>query len=226
MMARRGVMGFLAGSFAAVLGGCGILGGNGYRFRMTVEVATPDGIKTGSSVMKVTAYKSFRLTSEEKAGGGGLTGEAVVVDLPGGPLFVTLKMPRAGDNLDTVTTLTLAPETPRGQLDAYVAAVNDLGGPFSNAKAELPRANWPLMVRFRDIADPKSVEQVDPEVIGVKRILVETTGDAVTTGIEKQLAWLSNEGLTLDPSGGIDFLGYPPLAKQIRQRDFKSGTWK
>lgn len=118
MMARREMMGLLAGSFAGVLGGCGILGGNSYRFRMTVEVETPRGIKTGSSVMKVTAYKSFRLTSEEKAGGGGLTGEAVVVDLLGGPLFVTLKMPVAGDNLGAAATLALAPETARGQLDA------------------------------------------------------------------------------------------------------------
>ncbi len=47
-----------------------------------------------------------------------------------------------------------------------------------------------MMVRFRDLNDPKSVEKVDPEAIGVRRITVETTSDDVTTGIEKRLRWL------------------------------------
>ena len=31
---------------------------------------------------------------------------------------------------------------------------------------------------------------VDPDAIGVKRIVVETTDDALTTGIEKKIPWL------------------------------------
>ena len=57
-------------------------------------------------------------------------------------------------------------------------------------KAELSRADWPLMVRFGDINDPKTVEQVDPDTIGVKRIVLETTRADVTTGIEKRIPWI------------------------------------
>lgn len=57
-------------------------------------------------------------------------------------------------------------------------------------KAELPRAEWPMMVRFRDINDPMNVEQVAPKAAGVRRIVVETTRDPVTTGIMNRLGWL------------------------------------
>jgi hypothetical protein len=69
----------------------------------------------------------------------------------------------------------------------------------------------PLLVRFRDIDDPKSVEEVDPLDIGksfgagaeLVRATIEIvpvgiwplnsfgiTGEPITTGIEKRLSWL------------------------------------
>jgi hypothetical protein len=191
MMARRGALGLLAGSIAVLLGGCGLFFRSGsYRFRMTVDVETPEGVRTGSSVYEVTAHKSPALTSEEHEGGGGLRGEAVVVDLPGGPLFVTLKMPVAGEDLGEAATFALAPDTKRGNVDAYVAAVGELGGMSGSARAELPREDWPLMVRFRDTTDPTSVVEVDPEVVGVHRITIKTTDDDMSIGIDKRLGWL------------------------------------
>lgn len=174
-----------------MLGSCGLFSGNSYRFRMTVEVETPQGIRVGSSVYEVTAHKSLALTSEERQGGGGLRGEAVTIDLPGGPLFVTLKMRVAGEDLGEAATFALAPETKRGNVDAYVAAVRGLAGMSGRAKAELSREGWPIMVRFGDIADPASVVEVDPQAPGVRRIIVETTSDDVTTGIAKRLGWLA-----------------------------------
>ena len=79
-----------------------------------------------------------------------------------------------------------------------------------------------MFVRFADIADPKSVERIDPQAAGVRRITVETTRDPVTTGIVKRLGWLRDGGLTLDPGSGIDFSGNTPLSKQLRQREFSS----
>jgi hypothetical protein len=196
MMGRRafgrGVLGLLSGAASVALGGCALLGGTkSYRFKMTVEVATPQGVKTGSSVYEVTVEKLVALTSEERAGAAGLFGEALVVDLPNGPIFLLLKKDdNMGQPLDVEVTHALAPEAPLSPIDAYVAAVGNLGGWGASAKADLPRTDWPMMVRFRDLNDPKSVEKVDPAAIGVKRIALETTGDAVTTGIEKRLGWL------------------------------------
>lgn len=120
-----------------------------------------------------------------------MRGEAVSVELPDGPLFVTLKTPEAGEGLDAATTFALAPDTKRGNVDAYIGAVRNLGGWFAGIrKAALPRANWPVMVRFRDLNNSASVEKVDPDAIGVKRIMIETTNANVTSGIEHRLVWL------------------------------------
>jgi hypothetical protein len=190
-IARRCALGLLAGAATLAVAGCGVSGGGRYRFRMTVEVQTPQGLRSGSAVYEVTAHRTLALTAHEHAGGGGTRGEAVVVDLPNGPMFVTLKMPVSGNGLGTVATLTLAPSTRRGDVDAYIDAVRTLGDAREGeVKAALPRADWPLMVRFGDINDPKTVEQVDPDTIGVKRIVLETTRADVTTGIEKRLGWL------------------------------------
>jgi hypothetical protein len=122
-------MGLMIGASAVLLSGCRLLDNPKYRFKMTVEVETPEGVKTGSSVMEIGDWK------------------------------------------------------------IHMAAGKRLGGE-NGTKADLPRADWPMILRFRDINDPKSVEQVDPEAIGVKRIMLETTGDEVTVGIEKRLGWL------------------------------------
>lgn len=190
MATRRETIGWIAGS-GFFLSGCNVGGSASYHFRMTVEVETPAGLKTGSAIYKVLAEKNnTRLLAEERAGGTVTRGEAVTVDLPGGPLFILLKLPEGNDSLGAVATFALSPDTRRGDIDAYMSAVRSLGGLFGGAKAELPRADWPMMVRFTDIRDPKSIEGVDPDAIGVKRIVVETTDDALTTGIEKKIPWL------------------------------------
>lgn len=57
-----------------------------------------------------------------------------------------------------------------------------------------------MLVTFRDIDDPASVEKVDPanlaatfgEGVSLKRITVELTDGPVTRGIEERLPWLPN----------------------------------
>ena len=97
-MTRCGVFGLFAAALA--LDGCSKILPNEYRFRMTVEVQTPQGLKTGSSVYEVSARKHVALTSEEAERSAGVRGEALVVDLPGGPLFVLLKTPQGSAHDD------------------------------------------------------------------------------------------------------------------------------
>src|SRR5262249_13108999 len=81
-------------------------------------------------------------------------------------------------------------------------------------KRELPLNSLPALVRFRDMYDPLTVEQVSPEIserfgpgtrllratlelvpIGVWPLnRFGITGEPVTTGIEKKLPWLSHLG--------------------------------
>jgi hypothetical protein len=200
-MTRRGLIGLLVGA-VALLSGCGLLGGSSasYRYRMTVEVATPQGIKSGFSVHEVRLARGMAI-GDLSGVTSGVFGEAVVVDLPDGPLFVLMQMPDAGPPLQEIV-----PEALLGRRstspDEVMENDSKLGSTWFTAyKADLPRTrdngfrarngnNWPMMVRFGDLNDPKSVERVDPEAVGVTRIMLETTEDAVTTGIEKRLGWL------------------------------------
>lgn len=190
MMVRRKIIGLLAGAASMlVLAGCGGESAS-YRFRMTVEVATSEGLKSGSSVLEVDAERQEQVLSEARPMFSSIKGEAVVVDLPSGPLFVLLQMPDARTTYISAVTYALAPDLREGGWEPFWQAVNRLGGWFGSATGEMPREDWPLMVRFRDIDDPRSVEKVDPDTVGVKRILLETTSNEVTTGIEAKLTWL------------------------------------
>jgi hypothetical protein len=188
MMARRGLIGlFLGGASALLLSGCDLfLPRRAFRLRMTVEVATPLGVKTGSSVIEMVAETRVPLgtNSMSRYSGGLSRGEAAVVELSGGPLFVLLKDGDGSNNYSGQLwhALNGGADLDNDDVMAFVAKMG--GGDY---KAELPRAEWPMMVRFRDLNDPKSVERVDPAAAGVRRILLETTEDAVTVGIEKRL---------------------------------------
>ena len=63
---------------------------------------------------------------------------------------------------------------------------------------------WPMFVTFGDPKDPKTVREVTPESIGVKRITIEITDEPVTTGIEARLAWWStSQGQRFDGTSEI-----------------------
>ena len=221
-MRRREVLG---GTSIVVLsqflGGCG---GNSasFRYRMTVEVETPQGIKSGSSVMEIIAERQEQVLSEARPMISTVRGEAVVVDLPSGPLFVLLQMPDARTTYISAVTYALAPDLREGGWQPFWKAVNRLGGWFGGATGDVPREDWPMMVRFRDIHDPKSVERVDPEAVGVKRIRIETTSDDVTTGIEKRLRWLVRQRGSLTRRLSAPDPTNPPLSAQLTEMAFST----
>ena len=106
MIARRGMLGMLGTAAVSMLGGCSAPSSARYRFRMTVEVETPQGLKSGSSVIEVRLARGMAI-GDSSGVSSGVFGEAVVVDLPDGPLFVLLKMPDAGPPLQSVVPAAL-----------------------------------------------------------------------------------------------------------------------
>lgn len=220
MIRRELLRGSLA--LAVLLTGCGVFGRDlpTYRYRLTVEVDTPEGLKRGSSVIEVrTAVAGSMKLPDANALAIRVTGEAVAVDLgKRGLLFALLRreaIPQwAGGVMELVTQR--PPHDP--DEDDYVAwhaamiankglhviPRNSLISPRGYGERmpthRDPPADYPMLVRFGDIADPTSVARVDPDDLaapfgkGVKlrRITVELTDDFVTTGIEMRLKWLPN----------------------------------
>ena len=224
---RRGVLGGIAGAAGFLLTGCHLLSRQAeFRFRMTVEVSTGQGIRHGSSVYRVIANAdSFKL-GDVSGKSVGLEGEATMVDLPTGLLFVLLARPKAGGPLASAVTAALFPPSSRNSDGSLVDAILGIDRWAPPIKADLPRKNWPTMVRFGDLADPRTVEIVEPELVGVSRISLETTQDEVSIGIRSKLPWLSDRGKPLANDGSRPPSGERPAYEKLGQGLFKMGSWQ
>lgn len=109
---RRFVRVAVACGIGLLLASCG-LGGDGpptYRYRLTVEVDTPEGLRTGSSVIEVT-QRMVRPGSDpaSKAVRRRARGEAVAVDLPAGRTLFALLRSDNDTSWATYVMPTLAP---------------------------------------------------------------------------------------------------------------------
>lgn len=180
---------------ASLLAGCGILfPTSSYRFRMTVEVDTPQGPRSGSSVLEITSGLQ-NLPGKGKTPVTFLTGEAVAVDLSDEKtLFALTSDLPSGGGLEGGITRLFKPDAIGP--DAFVASVTKLGrSDQAGRTVELPHELYPKLVTFRDIQDRMSVEAVDPanlvESFGPKvtlrRITAVLTNDKLTTGIQRRL---------------------------------------
>lgn len=188
----------LACGGALMLSACGDDRFPDYRYRMTVEVQTPDGIKTGSSVIEVkTKEISTILDASGKTYKDEVHGEAVAVDVaPGKTLFALLSQPTNADYAKKVAFVALKPvRTTSGDIEGYREYLSQMVE--VDGAHELPRDHWPIFVTFMDINDPQTVDEVNSaslqNVFGseyeIKRVVIEITYDPVNTGIEKRFPW-------------------------------------
>ena len=225
MMARRSVLGLMAAGASALLAGCGLSGNPSYRFKMTIEVDTPEGLKTGSSVYEVATVASSDMITGGKGSRFTLRGEAVALDLGGGRTLFALLKTVAMSGHDNLGVSSMAAMDPAFDYDWMASTKKIASGDGIKSPAELPTKYYPMLVMFGDISDPKSVEKVDPATIGMKRITVEVTDESVTTGIAERLGVI---GILPDRSLDNDFktTTNPTLAQILGYKDFVRGTSK
>jgi hypothetical protein len=177
------------GLVLVVLKGCGgELFGTSWNRKLTVTVTTPAGEVSGAAVQGETlSSKKGWFTPPEASGSSyGQSGEAVVVEVaPGRYLFALRGVPPDSFKIFFPGK---APLEVREQLKALREA------------REVPRGEYPLLVTFTDINDPKTVNQVDPADLAasfgpgfsLKSITLEITDEKVTEGeVEKVLGWIS-----------------------------------
>jgi hypothetical protein len=234
MMARRGVLGVLASAGTFILSGCGaIISNYSYRYKMVVTVDTPQGERSGFAVHETQVTKNnFTFWGLDAERGMYLRGEAVAVDLPGGQtLFALLCDPALPQSVldpdwknDWVASAQVISrgDTPRGPLSMT------LGKP----KPVNMKSGYPMLVRFRDIKDPKTVQEVDPANLAasfgagvrLKGITVEVTDENATTGIGKRLGWLRTLTTTLIPPPAREPGDRLPLLKDTKPIQRIGGT--
>lgn len=159
-------------------------------------------------------------------------GEAVAVDMGSrGTLFLTLTSSVRMFPENVFRRTGLFASLPKEEQSDRISLLNFLADQ-PGAKAALECAapyngECPYFVRFRDISDPMSVEEVDPKNLAasfgpgvhLRRVSIEITDDDITKGIRKKLLWLDRlEGNYLN--GGSTSRG---SALGLDGTDFTSG---
>lgn len=201
-----------------------------YRYRLTVEVDTPEGLKTGSSVIEVRAHKGGGFPGPE-AGGvrGAVRGEAVAVNLGRrGILFALLRGAEGSFTGADGYAWALLPKLPTRSSDIAALRENRRALMAVEGSADLHPQNYPWLVRFRDTNDPMTVEQVNPASlqstfgtgVRLRRIRVEMTDDSPSAGrIEEMLPWLDSMRGPLDGASVMSANG--GLSNKIGSGDFR-----
>ncbi|MDT2021206.1 hypothetical protein [Methylocella sp. CPCC 101449] len=176
-----------------------------YRFRLTVEVDTAAGMKTGSSVLEVMTAMNppwFFLAANDSVTTA--RGEAIFVDLGNGGNLVSLLAlgPQASDG----GVITLAVRTffnyQGGSYDPrWSKILVKMPTEYSGRRAYTSKK--PTLATFTDLNDPSSIREVsynEPQsVLGSNvhqvRFWIELTRDPVTSTLSLRLPWISDPKL-------------------------------
>jgi len=178
----------------------------GHKYRLTVAVETPDGVKSGAGVLSVHPDRGY-----SRKGSTLTKGDAVFVDLGGGKNLFALLAHRDGDALDL-------DETNYTALRAYNAAGRKTTFNAMSAMTgavEVAGALLPVLATFADITDPATMRVVNPDAFedsygkgfrlrGVTTEAVRNgfwpldfggpLGEPVTRGVEAKLPWWNRAG--------------------------------
>ncbi|TWB02411.1 hypothetical protein FBZ96_1031193 [Bradyrhizobium stylosanthis] len=213
------------------ISGCGRT--ESYRYKLTLAVTTPDGVKRGSTVVQV---RFWDVSFPAKGTMHKLDGQALYLDLgPGTRPLIALLTRRLHRKYDDEIRWTeeAGPGTPL-ILRAYgearsrdfmddVPRVARLRGPRKISPNDLPD-----LVTFADMGDPSSVIEVDRNDlqasvganITLSEVTIESTDEPITRGIEHVLPWIPTyfeKNLRLDRSG---LTGEQTVANRLSWWDF------
>jgi hypothetical protein len=173
----------------------------GHKYRLTVEVETPEGVKSASGVMAVHPDRGY-------SGRGHTTikGDAVLVDLGGGKNLLALlaQIDNTSLDLDGVTYLALRAYQAAGRRVSF----NEMSRQTGAVPVTGPLI--PVLVTFAAPGDPASARAVSPDDLeaalgngfhlrGISAEVVPNgiwpldfggaLGEPVTRGIEARLPW-------------------------------------
>lgn len=210
-----------------------------WRYRMTVNIQTPEGMKTASTVRELyfpPADKDIYVPDNK----GIFRGEALAIDLgKRGMVFAIVRdqgneIIQINSLLRTVLPFVGEPSRLEDVLDHYDR--------LKNVSGEMPPYRYPMFIHFRDLGDPQTVQTVYQrkpgsirdmqsveidrfaEIFGegvyIKNIIIEMTEDNVQWKLHETLKWLNPQnhktisrelGLSDSPVRVINGMGYRNL---------------
>jgi hypothetical protein len=185
-----------------------------FRYKLTAEVMTPQGLKTGSSVIELNLSSGNALGLVGRYQDDSVTGEAVYVDLGQGKnLFVLLGADR-WERLDKV-------KDGAGDAPLHLTSLNAFGLPHYLYKLKrrigherdmqrhintllgappqvVSFPNIPMMGSFADLQKPETFRTLDPESINavlgegyaLKQVTIQIVDERLSKDIKRLLPWL------------------------------------
>ncbi|MGL4281404.1 MAG: hypothetical protein ACRCS0_13640 [Albidovulum sp.] len=211
-----------------------------WRQKMTVTVETPAGEVSGSSVSQI-GWQEQAVKFEGMGWNYDVTGEAVVVEVaPGRWLFALLTGAGTTEYMGSVAAASISGQHGRVISEALFDEVSDKRGRAAGP-ITVPDYQYPLLVTFDDIADPKTVRRVDPanlsasfgQGVSLKAVTLAVTEEPVTEGrVEGVLGNLAQIGRQVDPATRIQYppgfadAEIPSDAKYFDVSSFKTGLYK
>jgi hypothetical protein len=178
----------------------------GHKYRLTVEVETPAGIKSASGVLAVTPDRGY-----SNRGRSLTSGDAIFVDLGAGKnLVVLLAHPDKTLDLDAINYVALRAYGEAGGQRVSFNQMSRMTGVVPVTGALIP-----VLATFADPAEPQSMRSIAPDDLAASlgpgyrlhRITAEVVpngfwpidfggplGEPVTRGIRAKLPWLDRDG--------------------------------
>lgn len=189
-----------------------------HRFRLTIEIDTPDGVKLGSSVIAVYASDVKWGLPETTGFRSRIKGEAVFVDLGSGRNLIALlahgkgaerservnflaqeAFARAGQKVEWFETKTLKGVAfLTDSLIPTMVAITNPADPattkvvYATEDYDIRSADGQYVVRSEGRVAIDVIESTFGSGYRFKRAWVEVTRDAVTTGIKQKLPWIGD----------------------------------
>jgi hypothetical protein len=164
------------------------------RFRLTIEIDTPDGIKSGSSVIETTKWESGGWGPIEARGvRAEARGEAVFVDLGNDRFVVGLLGWGPIAQEEKIYSLTRDALSPGKQISWR-------DEPSLKGRGDLPPDDIPTLI-LTDRADVRTARVIPPSNLGrvlgsgvrLSRVRLETTDDPITSGLAQKLPFLVSQ---------------------------------
>jgi len=203
-----------------------------FKYRLQVEIETPDGVKSSANVYSVTPNRSYGGSNTGESAGPKTKGDALFVDLGGGRNVVALLMVGATPtDLDATNYIAMRSFTAAGRKVQF----RDMKKTTAMTPVAVPAGNAPVLVSFKDVSDPKSARRLTAdnaqELLGsgykLRGVAVSTTangfwpadfggalGAPVSRGIEDKLPWLKGEAAPVNAAAAaaLDAAGVKGIA--------------
>ena len=194
-----------------------------HKYRLTLEVETPDGVKSASNVVSVHPYRGYQPSGKVTS-----RGDAVVVDLGGGRNLAALMLhdDKGSADFDGANFVAMRAYQAAGRKIAFRDVSSQTGA--VPVTGEL----MPVLASFADPRDASTARRLQPGDLSplgtgtrLRSITVEAVpnglwpidfggsfGEPVTRSVTAKLPWATSEG---EAARALAAIGFPNTAEPV-----------